>query len=138
MNYEQISKDVMKHLYQAHEMLTQSELEPQLRALVELRVSQINGCAYCCAMHAHEARQLGIEQTVLDRLSGWSLSSAFNDQQKIALAWAESVTQFLPNRHDLLAELHSHFSEKEIADLTLVISLMNAFNRIAISIGDHH
>src|SRR6202030_3374430 len=72
--------------------IASSGLAPRLRALVELRVSQINGCAYCVDMHSQEARQAGETQQRLDCLPVWRETSFFDDRERSALAWAESVT----------------------------------------------
>lgn len=138
MNYAEISKETFQHLYAAYAELRKSALDLKLLSLVELRVAQINGCAYCCNMHSLEARKAGVTQSVLDKLPGWKLSSAFDKQQKIALHWAEAVTLLSDDLGLLRSELQEYFSEKELVDLTTAISVMNMFTRIAITMGDQH
>ncbi len=109
-------------------------IEPKLRALVELRVSQINGCLFCVDRHSHEARNAGEAQQRLDCLVAWRESRLFDDQERAALDWAEALTNISTTHapdasYDSLA---AHFSERQIVDLTLIVSCMNAWNRIAI------
>ena len=113
-------------------------VDPQLRSLLELRVSQINGCAFCLNLHSQEARRAGEDQQRLDVLSAWRETSGFfTEKEQAALAWAEALTRLGPTGvpEETFAALKSHFSEKEIADISFVIAGMNAWNRI--SIGFH-
>jgi AhpD family alkylhydroperoxidase len=115
-----------------------TSIEKGLKALVELRVSQINGCAYCIDLHSTEARKSGEPQQKLDCLSVYKESQLFNDKELAALSWAQSVTN-ISIESDIESKLNNllqHFSEKEAVDLTLIISLMNTLNRLAISFGD--
>jgi AhpD family alkylhydroperoxidase len=101
---------------------------------VEVRVSQINGCVYCVDLHANQARDAGETQQRLDCLAVWRECPFFEDSERSALAWAEAVT-LLPETtapDDLYDGLKAHFSERQIVDLTLIISLMNAWNRLAV------
>ncbi len=115
-----------------------ASIPPALRALLELRVSQINGCAYCVDLHTTEARQAGETQQRLDCLIVWREVPFFTAAEKAALAWAESVTHIATNGapQALYDDLGTYFSDEEIVDLTLIISQMNAWNRLAISF--HH
>ena len=105
-----------------------------MKAVVELRVSQINGCAYCLSLHTQEARALGEKQQRLDTLSAWRETTFFTEREQAALAWAESLTNIShgPVPDDIYANVARHFQGKELVDLTLVIVNMNAWNRIAI------
>lgn len=109
----------------------------KLRAVIELRVSQINGCAYCVDLHTQEARLAGETPQRLDCLTVWREVQFFDDAEKAALEWAEAITKVAssgaPDR--LYNALSDHFSENEIVDLTLIIAQMNAWNRLAISFG---
>ena len=136
MDYNQISKEVMDSLHQSYQNLKNSPIEPAIRVLIEIRVAQINGCAYCCALHAHEARKVGITQSKLDVLSGWSNSDMFSEKERAALLWCEAVT-FLENDTQELKELLAqHFSEREMVDLTACAAIMNALTRISITLKD--
>ncbi|PJI86434.1 AhpD family alkylhydroperoxidase [Yoonia maricola] len=109
----------------------------KLRALVELRVSQINGCAYCVDLHTTEARQAGETPQRLDCVTVWREVPFFDDAEKAALEWAEAITTVAKNGapEHLYNALSDHFSEDEIVDLTLIVAQMNAWNRLAISFG---
>lgn len=112
-------------------------ISDRLKALVELRVSQMNGCAYCVDLHTQEARQAGETQQRLDCLSVWKEVSFFDDAEKAALSWAEKVTLIAENGAPdaFYDNLRTHFSDVQVVDLTLIISQMNAWNRMAISFG---
>jgi len=113
-------------------------VNPKLRALVELRVSQINGCIYCIDLHSEQARKAGETQQRLDTLPAWYESPFFDAREKAALAWAEALTH-ISNTHapnDLYQKLYQHFSEQQIVDLTFIIAVMNAWNRISIGFQD--
>ena len=109
------------------------QLDGKLRALVELRVSQINGCVYCTDLHAREARALGEDQQRLDTLPVWRESPFFDDREKAALAWAESLT-LISQTHAADAEyeaVRKHFSDLEVVELSVAVSLANFWNRMA-------
>ena len=112
-------------------------IDEKLRAIIELRVSQINGCVYCVDLHTTQARSAGETQQRLDCLAVWQEYPFFDGAEKAALSWAEAVTLIseygAPD--DLFAALSAHFSEQQVVDLTLIISQMNAWNRLAISFG---
>ena len=109
-------------------------IDRRLRALVELRVSQINGCVYCIDMHSRQAREEGESQQRLDCLVAWEECPFFSEAERAAFAWAEALTHVskthAPDRvYEILCR---HYPEREIVDLTLIISVMNAWNRISI------
>lgn len=109
-------------------------IDPKLKALVELRVSQINGCAYCVYLHCNDARAHGETEQRLDCLCVWSECGFFDGREQAAFRWAESLTD-ISRTHapdEVYSALESHFSNEQIVDLTLIISTMNAWNRLAI------
>ncbi|NVO57931.1 carboxymuconolactone decarboxylase family protein [Rhodobacteraceae bacterium B1Z28] len=112
-------------------------IDRKLRAIIELRISQVNGCAYCVDLHTIEARQAGETLQRLDCLTVWKEVPFFNKAEKAAFAWAEAVTTVAANGapEPLYTALFDHFSEEQIVDLTLIIAQMNAWNRLAISFG---
>jgi AhpD family alkylhydroperoxidase len=136
MDYTKISKDTISHLYDGYKSLNESPLDDYLKTLIELRVSQVNGCAYCCNLHINEALKLGINKNKIEKLSEFTISSLFSDAEKEALKWAESLTKLKGNKKVQNTELFKYFSEREIVDITICISLMNTFNRLAISMRD--
>lgn len=137
MECTEISKETSGYLYKAHAGLRKSKLDVKLIALAELRVSQLNGCAYCYSFHANELREMGIQPSVINRLPGWILSNVFTSKQKIVLRLTEALTHLRDELQILHKELETHFSEKEIVDLTASISLMNMLNRLRITSGDN-
>lgn len=135
MNYKEIAKETIDHLYKAHSSIRKCGIDEKLIALAELRVSQINGCAYCCSYHAKELLNFGFEQDVINRLPGWKHTNAFNDQQKLVLYWAEAVTYNNTDSSEIKQKLSAYFTEREIVELTASITLMNALNRLRITLA---
>lgn len=133
--YSQLSPDVYKALLAAKKALAGSSLGLPLIELVYLRISQINGCAFCLEMHAKALRDGGTPQAKLDSLAGWHISGHFSEAERAALAWAESLTDIARTHapDEVFEPLKAHFDDVQISDLTYAISLMNAFNRLAIS-----
>jgi AhpD family alkylhydroperoxidase len=135
LDYNPLIPAGMKGLGHTHHYLTACSLPLKLIDLVYLRVSLINGCAYCIDMHSRDLLKQGMPVSTLVLVPVWrEAASLFSPQEKAAMARAESVTNIAatgaPDDHyRAAAEL---FSEKELADLTLAIALMNAYNRMAI------
>ena len=114
----------------------QSGLDAKLRELIKIRASQINGCAYCLAMHTRDARKLGESDERMHLLDAWREAPIFTPRERAALAWTEAVT-LVAQTHvpdDVYAEVRKQFSEKEIVDLTAAVAAINTWNRIAISL----
>lgn len=110
-------------------------IDDKLRVILELRVSQINGCVYCVDLHATQARDAGESQQRIDCVSVWRECEFFDEAEKAALAWAEAVT-LLPSSQapdDLYDDLKAFYTDQQIVDLTFIVSLMNAWNRLAVS-----
>lgn len=110
-------------------------LDVNLLDLVRVRASQINGCAFCLAMHVQELRERGEREDRLAVLSAWRDAPWFTDRERAALAWAEAVTT-LENREvpdDVFEQARSQFSEQELADLTLAVIAINSWNRFNIA-----
>ena len=113
-------------------------IDDRLKALVGIRVSQINGCAYCVDFYSNEAGSVGELQQRLNCLWVWRESQLFSAKEMAALDWAESVTNISTElcMENKLNQLLEQFSETEVVDLTLIISLVNNLNRLSISLGD--
>src|SRR5262245_65255008 len=90
--YVKIAPEAVRSLSATGPYLAATSIEPRLRALVELRVSQINGCAYCVDMHSREARKAGETQQRPDCLPVWRETSFYDGRERAALSWTESVT----------------------------------------------
>jgi AhpD family alkylhydroperoxidase len=136
MNYYAASPAGMKALGAVYAHVRQSGLPSRLIDLVFLRVSQINGCAYCIDTHSRDLLKAGLPVEHLILVAAWrEAGSIFDEQERAALAWAEVVTR-LGDRGvpDIAFETAAAaFDEKQLADLTIAVGLMNAFNRVAIS-----
>ena len=134
LDYLAAAPQAVQALSSVGKYLHTEKFDPRIKALVELRVSQINGCAYCLNAHTQEARALGETQQRLDCLSAWRETEFFTEREQAALAWAEALT-LISETHapeDIYQEAAKHFADKELVDLTLVIVNMNAWNRMAI------
>ncbi|MCU1719584.1 carboxymuconolactone decarboxylase family protein [Pseudomonas sp. 5P_3.1_Bac2] len=132
--YQTLSPDAYKGFGAAKLALDKSSLGKPLIELVYLRVSQINGCAFCLELHSNALRAGGTAQAKLDSLAGWRVSSQFSARERAALAWAESLVD-VANTHapdSEFAPLKEYFSDAEISDLSFAIALMSAFNRLAV------
>ena len=128
--------DAIHYLQQVHQYIEQSTLiERSLYHLVLLRASQINQRAFCVKMHITEALADGETQTRLDRLIVWRHCSDFNVQEKAAFAWVEALTtlQVQTDYEPLRVVLLQYFSEAQISALTLLIGMINLWNRIGIA-----
>jgi len=113
--------------------LKNSGIEPELRELIKIRASQINGCAFCVQFHLNDARKLNIAPPKLDLLAAWREAGIFSPRECAALDWTERVTLLAhhPIEDEAFAQLQKHFNDREIAFLTVAVSQINAWNRIA-------
>lgn len=110
-------------------------LERPLILLVQLRASQINGCAYCIDMHWKDLRAIGETEQRLYSLDAWRECPYYSERERAALAWTEAVTLISAGHaaDEVYESVRRHFSEKELSDMTLVIAAINAWNRLSIS-----
>jgi AhpD family alkylhydroperoxidase len=111
-----------------------SSVEPTLMRLVEIRASQINGCANCINMHAAEAREKGETEQRIYLLSTWREAPCYTDRERAALGWTEALTR-LSEGHQLEGAreaLKAQFTEEEQVKLTLMVNVINGWNRIAV------
>ena len=135
LEYNGIAPEALRSLYAAEQYLASSPLEPALRHLVKLRASQINGCAFCIALHVIEAEHDGEESKRLHGLVAWREAPWYSARERAALAWTEALT-LVADGHvpdDVYAAASGVFSEHELVDLTLAITTINAWNRFAIA-----
>ncbi|KIZ51532.1 carboxymuconolactone decarboxylase family protein [Pseudomonas oryzihabitans] len=132
--FSTLSPAAYQGLIATGQALAQSALGLELVELIYLRISQINGCAFCLGKHAETLRGQGVSQAKLDRLAGWRISELFDARERAALEWAETLTAVAEKgAPDAAYEpLKAQFSDAEISDLTFVVALMNAFNRLAV------
>jgi AhpD family alkylhydroperoxidase len=136
INYAKASPEGYKAFGAVYTTVLKGSLPKDIVDLVYLRVSQINGCAFCIDMHTRDLLKSGLAVEKLVLLPVWREAGAlFTPRERIALAWAETVTRIsdtgAPDAEYNAAA--AEFSEKELADLTYAIALMNAFNRLGVS-----
>src|SRR4030095_16459775 len=115
--------------------LQQSGLDESLQNLIKLRVSQVNGCAYCIDMHWKDLRAAGESEQRLYGLDAWEESPYYSDRERAALAWAESVTNIQDGHvpDSVYEDVKKFFNDKELADLTLAVTAINSWNRLSIA-----
>ncbi len=115
--------------------LHECAIEEKLVHLVKLRASQINGCAYCLDMHWKDLRALGETEQRLYSLDAWEECPYYSERERAALAWTDAVTRLADGRvPDAVYErVRPHFDDRELADLTLVVATINAWNRLSIA-----
>ena len=124
-------------LVKLEEALRQSPLEPALLELVRVRASQINGCAYCLAMHTRDARARGEDQVRLDTVAAWRETPFFTERERAALAWCESLTDLAhagASEQDY-ARVEAVFSPQDVVALTFAVVAINSWNRLAVGLG---
>jgi AhpD family alkylhydroperoxidase len=139
MNYQAAAPEAVKAMigleaYLARQSRSEDGIDKPLMELVKIRVSQINGCAFCLDMHTKDARALGETEQRIYALSAWRETPFFTDRERAALAWAEANT-LLPQgvSQALFDEARQHFSEAQLTNLTLAIATINAWNRFGVS-----
>lgn len=135
LNYAHHSPELLKELSDLSVSLRDSAIEQNIRDLVNIRASQINGCAFCLDMHVKEAKIHGERELRLYHVAIWRESNLFVPRERAALAWTEAVTRLpeggIPD--ELYERVRVHFSEKEVSDLTFSIMVINAWNRASIA-----
>ena len=139
MNYQAAAPDVMTAMigletYLARQSRREDGIDKPLMELVKIRVSQINRCAFCIDMHTRDARAIGETEQRIYALSAWRETPFFTERERAALDWAEANT-LLPNgiEQALFDEVRQQFSEAQLANLTLAIATINAWNRFGVS-----
>ncbi len=136
----QAAPGVMKAMMALQNEVAQSGLEPSLVGLVEIRASQINGCAFCLHMHTRDARARGETEQRIYLLDAWRESPLYSERERAALAWTEAVT-LVSQTHvpdDVYEQTKAVFSEEELAKLTLLVVTINAWNRFSIAFRAIH
>jgi AhpD family alkylhydroperoxidase len=135
LDFYQASPNAIKAMLALEAQIGKSTIEKPLADLVRLRASQINGCAFCVDMHATDARKGGETERRLAAVVVWRETPFFTERERAALEWTEAVTLVSQNHvPDAVWEVvKPHFSDEEIVDLTLLVSAINSWNRLAIS-----
>ena len=134
-----LSPEAYRHLLQLEGLIAR-QIEPTLYHLIKLRASQINGCAYCLAMHTDQALHHGETPERIVSLDAWEESPLYTDKERAALAWTEELTLSADSGASRAAfdGLKAHFSDEEIGWLILAAAQINTWNRLAISTRAHY
>jgi AhpD family alkylhydroperoxidase len=135
LNYFEQSPNLSQKLYDLAGAVKKSSLGDTLIDLVNIRASQINGCAMCLDMHVKEAKIHGERELRLYHVPIWRESTLFSDKERAALEWTEAVTKITPEgvSDEVYDRLRAHFSETQISELTFAVGVINLWNRLNIS-----
>jgi AhpD family alkylhydroperoxidase len=132
LNFLEQTPDLVKKLQELSMAITRSgQIEPRLAYLVDIRASQMNGCAFCLDMHVKEAKLHDERELRLHHVAIWRESPLFTPKERAALALTEALTEIAPTgiSDELYAEVREHFSERELATLIFRVMTINAWNR---------
>jgi AhpD family alkylhydroperoxidase len=135
LNYAKQSPELFKKLAELSAVIRHGAIEVPVVSLVEIRASQLNGCAFCLDMHVKQAKIHGERELRLHHVAIWRESPLFSPRERAALAWTEALTK-LPEggvSDEIYDSARSHFSEKELADLTFAVMTINAWNRAGVA-----
>ncbi|ASE36572.1 carboxymuconolactone decarboxylase family protein [Staphylococcus pettenkoferi] len=138
INYEKVRPDNIKVMFEMEKLLANNTIDKELQELIKIRVSQINGCAFCLNMHTDDARKIGVDEKRIYLLNAWDDTDIYSDKEKAALELAESVTLISERKvpDTLYDKVRAYYSEEEYTDLIFIIGQINTWNRISISMGN--
>lgn len=124
----------LKSVFALGAYLKKSTIERSLLELIDFRISQINGCAYCMDMHSKDARAAGETEQRLYAISAWKEMTIYTDREKAALAWAEAVnSNHVPQ--EIFEQVKKQLSDEELIDLTLAVGNLNTWNKLNIALS---
>lgn len=135
LNFFALGPDAVRAMGALDQRVANSDLEKSLVELVRIRVSQINGCAFCIDRHTADARKAGEDERRLSMLQVWRDTPFFSVRERAALAWAEAITR-IADQHiteELWEVVEDIFVPSQLIDLTLTINAVNGWNRFAIA-----
>jgi len=135
-SYQKAAPEVFQGMLALTSVVQKSGLAPGLLDLVNQRVSQINGCAYCLDMHSKDLRARGETEQRIYMLSAWrEVPDLYNARERAALAWAEAVTRLTDQEvsDEVYDQARKEFSDKELAQLTLAVVAINGWNRLNVA-----
>ncbi len=138
VSYYEVAADGMNIMMEMEKYTKMTAIDRKLRELIKIRVSQINGCAYCLNMHSADARKIGETEQRIYCVSAWQECDFYTKAEKVALELAEHVT-LIPTKRvpdELYKRVREHYDEKQYVDLILIINQINSWNRISISMGN--
>ena len=136
LDYTKASPEAYKAMLQMEGVVRRSGIDPKLLELIKIRASQLNGCAYCIDMHTKDARFKGETEQRIYSLDAWRETPFYTEKERAALAWTEAITNIQTGHAPdaVYQQLSRNFSEEERVNLTLAITTINAWNRIAIGL----
>jgi uncharacterized peroxidase-related enzyme len=140
LKYGQLAPEGLERMTALEHYLNRDAgLPALLRELVRLLASTLNGCEYCVRVHTAELRKLNQPEERIAELAGWRSSMLYTEPERAALDWTVALTNIQQGHapDPVYDELREHFSEVEIVNLTLTITTINAWNRLAIALGNH-
>ncbi len=134
VDYYHLSADLTKKYLDFSQTVGKNPLAREFKQLVDIRVSQINGCAFCLDMHVKEAKINGERELRLHHIAIWHESHLFTPRERAALLWAEALTKLEPHgvSDEIYDRVRTHLSEQEISDLSFLIVAINGWNRISV------
>lgn len=129
--------EIARDFFEFSQRIAESGLEHSLVELVKIRASQINGCANCLNMHTSDARKAGETEQRIHLLSAWHEAPCYTDRERAALAWVDHLTLVADKRapDEAYAALDAEFDKGEQVKLTMMINVINSWNRLAVSFG---
>ncbi|KWN74441.1 carboxymuconolactone decarboxylase family protein [Burkholderia ubonensis] len=134
-NYFQQSPELARKLMEFSALFQNTTIEQPIRELVEIRASQLNGCAFCVDMHVKMAKIHGERELRLHHVAIWRESTLFSPRERAALAWTEVLTHIpahgVPN--EIYDRVRTQYSEKELSDLTFLVGGINTWNRLNVA-----
>lgn len=138
INYEKVRPDNIKVMFEMEKLLANNTIDKELQELIKIRVSQINGCAFCLNMHTDDARKIGVDEKRIYLLNAWNDTDIYSDKEKAALELAEAVTLISERKvpDTLYDKVRAYYSEEEYTDLIFIIGQINTWNRISISMDN--
>jgi len=136
MNLAKLAPEAYRHMLGLEQFLERSPLPKMIKELVKLRVSQVNGCAYCVDMHSHDLKDAGETDERLFALVAWREAPYFTEQERAALALAEEATRLGPEgvSDEVWHQAGKHFDEPTLAALVVAIATINAWNRYGVTL----
>ena len=135
LDYHSVAPNAIRPLFEAGKTLGASGLEPKLLVLTQVRASQINGCAFCLALHTKEALALGEPVERITALSAWRETPWYTDRERMALEWTEALVT-ISRAHpeeDLIERARASFTETELVYLTVAINTITAWNQLNVA-----
>jgi AhpD family alkylhydroperoxidase len=140
LDYTKAAPDAFRAVLALERYVHDCGLPSRLIHLIKLRASQINGCAYCVDMHVKEARKGGHSEQWIALVSAWHESPVYTAEERAVLGWTEALTNLAQTRAPDadFAPLRDHFTDEQIAKLTVAIGTINVWNRIAVGLRSQH